>query len=475
MKKLFYLIFLLIAGLSLASDHPPRQKWTQELSGATAGMSPSSRGSMPGVWGLRNCIRNNPDGDPCNTKRCRHYLCIETHGQASCMSTQSILSNCVQANLSWGSSSSEVKADGISEGNVNVEINALEESILLVAQAAAEKPIIIYELEAKQGIFIDTGFNKTSFTLNDYLEKGITFRYRTYDCDNETIVDKEYDTFTLSETSTFGKEGIETTIQLKEIKVPFICQTPYYTVTTSEKTTTIVKPIENYRGIGQDLKSYQEDINIYYIYIDADKAKIVQYHVDAKSTRNIHREKYTLNMDSCQYEIEKEDKLIKNMGGRDMLKSEDAGWGFEDDTNIYVVLPSSEKELSFTWGSLRETGHYRKKEKYKKEIPLFVKNMMVKMNDAATLFRKESKNNQEMEIFKSLYDYPGTPKHVQCGGKVAMESFLIPPLDGLQDPDIDFRIDIRPSTKAEIKVMKKYMKNGPKNPMEILKLLQSMQ
>jgi len=45
----------------------------------------------------------------------------------------------------------------------------------------------------------------------------------------------------------------------------------------------------------------------------------------------------------------------------------------------------------------------------------------------------------------------------------------------LQDPDIDFRIDIRPSTKAEIKVMKKYMKNGPKNPMEILKLLQSMQ
>ena len=48
----------------------------------------------------------------------------------------------------------------------------------------------------------------------------------------------------------------------------------------------------------------------------------------------------------------------------------------------------------------------------------------------------------EMEIFKNLYGYPGSPADVQCGGKVTMESFLIPPLDGLQDPDIDFSINI---------------------------------
>jgi hypothetical protein len=135
-----------------------------------------------------------------------------------------------------------------------------------------------------------------------------------------------------------------------------ICQKPYYTVTTSQKTSTTAKVIENYRGINKDLKSYQEDKDTYYVYIDEDNAKIVQYHVDEKSTRKIHREKYELNMDSCQYEIEKEDKLIKNMGGRDILKSEDAGWDFEDDTKIYVNLPSSDKELSFTWCSLRENG-----------------------------------------------------------------------------------------------------------------------
>lgn len=236
-----------------------------------------------------------------------------------------------------------------------------------------------------------------------------------------------------------------------------MCIEPYYTVTTSKKITSYLKVLENYRGINKDLKSYQEDKDTYYVYIDEQNAKIVQYHVDEKSTRKIHREKYKLNMDSCQYEIEKEDKLIKNMGGQDILKSEEEGWWFEDDSKIYVNLPSSDKELSFTWGSLRKYGYYSKSEKYKEEIPEIAKKMLGKINDMATLFRNESKKDKGMEIWKSLYDYPGTPKDVQCGGKVTMESFLIPPLDGLQDPDIDFSINIRPSSKDEIKTLQKKM------------------
>ena len=232
-----------------------------------------------------------------------------------------------------------------------------------------------------------------------------------------------------------------------------MCREPYYTVTTSQKTSTTVKVIEKYRGINKDLKSYQEDKDTYYVYIDIENGKIMQYHVDEKSTRKIHREKYKLNMESCQYEIEKEDKLIKNMGGQNILKSEDEGWWFEDDSKIYVNLPSSDKELSFTWGSLRKYGNYSNSKKYKKKIPEIVKKMLGKVNDMATLFRKESKNSKEMEIFKNLYGYPGSPADVQCGGKVTMESFLIPPLDGLQDPDIDFSISIRPSNKDEIKIL----------------------
>lgn len=235
------------------------------------------------------------------------------------------------------------------------------------------------------------------------------------------------------------------------------CTKPYYTVTTSQKTTRTVKPIENYRGINKDLKSYQEDKHTYYIYIDTDKAKIVQYHVHAKSTRKIHRETYKLNMDSCQYEIKKEDKLIKNLGGGYILKSEDAGWGFEDETKLYVDLPSSDKSISFTWGRLKKNNNYSHHSSYKEEIPQIAKNLLGKMNDMATQFRKESKKSEGIEIFKSFYDYPGTPKHVQCGGKVSMESFLIPPLDALTDPSIDFSIKIKLSNKSEMQMLKNKM------------------
>jgi len=238
------------------------------------------------------------------------------------------------------------------------------------------------------------------------------------------------------------------------------CPKAFYTVTTKQKTTKKVKPIENYRGTSKTLKNIQEDNDIYYIYVDAENAVIHQYHIDKKSTRKTHKEAYKLNMKTCQYEVVTKENLVKNLGGSDILKSEDAGWGFEENTKIYVDLPSSEDILSFSWGKLRDSGYYSAKRKYKKEIPQIVKTMMGKVNDMATLLRNETKNSKEIEQFKSLYDYPGTPQDVSCGGKVAMESLLIPPLDGFQDPDVAFTIDIRPSTENEIKIMKVYLKNG---------------
>jgi len=249
----------------------------------------------------------------------------------------------------------------------------------------------------------------------------------------------------------------------------------FYTITTKQKTTRTIKPIEKYRGISKTLKNIEEDKHLYYTYIDADNALIYQYHVDKKSTRKIHKEAYKLNMQSCQYELVTNEKMITNLGGSPILKSEDAGWGFEDNTKIYVDLPSSNKRLSFSWGKLHDSGYYSNQKKYKEEIPKIVKTMMGKVNDMATQLRNETKNSKGVEIFKSFYDYPGTPRDVQCGGKVAMESLMIPPLDALQDPDIEFKIKIRPSTQAEIKIMKSYMKNNANNPNGMMQLFQMMQ
>ena len=251
------------------------------------------------------------------------------------------------------------------------------------------------------------------------------------------------------------------------------CPKNYYTVTVNTKTTSKVKPLEQYRGISKTLKSFEEDKDVYYIYVDVDKAKIEQYHIDKLSIRKIHKEVYELNMKSCKYEVKSKDKVVKNLGGRNIFKSEDAGWGFEDSSKIYVELPSSDKQLSFTWGSLQENGTYHASKAYKKKIPKIVKELMGKVNGMATLFRNETKNSKEIEYFKNLYDYPGTPHDIQCGGKVSMESMLIPPLDGLQYPDVEFSIDIQPSTKSEIKVMKAFLNNEVGNLGDfILKALQ---
>ena len=253
-----------------------------------------------------------------------------------------------------------------------------------------------------------------------------------------------------------------------------MCPEPYYTINTSQKTTTIVKPIEKYRGLNKDLQSYLVDKDTYYIYVDADKAKIEQYHVDVKSTRKIHREMYKLNYKSCQYEIEKEDKLIKNMGGSDILKSEDAGWGFEDDTMISVNLPSSKKDLSFRWGTLRETGHYSNSKKYKEKIPDGIKNVFGGLQDMLKDQRGIWVNptDKGAKYWKSLTNLQGEKS---CAAKVSHETLLIPPLNALQDRDIDFKINIRLSTKGEMKIMKEVMKNGANSPMDIIKLLQTME
>ena len=405
-------------------------------------------------WAYNKC-KCNKSKNPCCSSECRYQYCLKQHTISpsvfppECVPFVQQFNKCNKITVNYTDNAGSTKeANGINKGSVNIKINTKSKN------PKTKKPIVIYKVKVKQGIFVGNGLSSVSFTLNDSLGKKL--QYKTYDCNKESIKDKEFDTLTLAKTTQLGSQGVEELV-LKRIKIPFICQTPYFTATTTNKTISTISPIKNYRGISKELQSYEEDKETYYIYIDAKNAKIVQYHVDAKSTRKIHKEAYKLNMQSCQYEIETEDKLIKNMGGRDILKSEDAGWGFDDDTKIYVNLPSSQKDLSFTWGRLRQNGYYSKTAKYQKKIPQIVKSMMGKVNNMATLFRNKSKNSKDMEILKALYDFPGTPKDVQCGGKVSMETLLIPPLDGLQDPDVVFKINIRPSTKGEIKILKNKM------------------
>lgn len=233
---------------------------------------------------------------------------------------------------------------------------------------------------------------------------------------------------------------------------------PYYTAIVTRKTTTIHKPLENYRGIDKPLKSFEKDKDYYYLYFDLDKGVLHQFHSDSRSSRVIHNERYKLNTQKCRYELQESDEKIKYLGGSPIFKSEDNGWGFEESSKIYIELPGSQKETSFTFGELRKRGSYFKKVKYKEKMPKLAKEFLKNMQDTASVFRDFSKNSKEMEKFKNFFKYQVSPQDVKCGGKISLETLLIPPIDATYDPDVEFKIYIRKSTQKEKDIMKDILK-----------------
>ena len=233
---------------------------------------------------------------------------------------------------------------------------------------------------------------------------------------------------------------------------------PYYTAIVTTKRTTLHKPLEQYRGIDKTLKSFEQDKDYYYLYFDLDKGVLHQFHSDSRSSRVIHNERYELNTQKCRYELQESDEKIKYLGGSPILKSEDNGWGFEESSKIYIEMPGSQKDISFTWGELRKKGSFFKKVKYKEKMPKLTKELFKQIQDKVKAFRDMSKNSKEVEIFKSFYNYPGTPQDVRCGGKVSLETLLIPPIDATYEPDVEFKIYIRKSTQKEKDIMKQVLK-----------------
>jgi hypothetical protein len=478
MKRLL-IIFIIwtISLFGLDGDHPYKRVNTYGDTGAahtgSYGNDPTDYGWG---WAYRQCHCNKSD-NPCCTSECRYRYCLSNNA----IGTQGFPPKCLPFVKQFNDcrKNYDPLLQYSDDKDSTHEANGNNKGSVAVNMGKSPKPVNVlneikkYQIKVKQGTFIDSNINKVTFTLNDALGKVLRFRYKTYDCSDESIKDKEFDTLTLSEVTTVGSTGVEKQLVLKEIKIPFICQTPYFTITTVKKIISTIYAIGRYRGIGRNLIGYEEDRDVYYVYIDETNGAIMQYHIDEKSNRKIHRERYELNMKKCQYEVKEEDTEISGIGGRTILKSDDDGWGFEEDTKIYINIPNSKDKLFFTWGSLKESGYYSKKKKYKQKIPKAAQEILGKFKDAGIQFREISKSSSIMQVFKSLYDYPGIPKEVQCGGKVSMESMLIPPLDGLQDPDVEFSIDIQPSTKSEIKVMKAFLNNEVGNPGDfILKALQ---
>jgi hypothetical protein len=331
--------------------------------------------------------------------------------------------------------------------------------------------LVEFTLKLKQGKFVKNNSSEIVFTPYNYLtstpQKDLKIDYRTYDCNNQKIQDKKFETFTLTRSSRLAKDE---SIIKAELKVPFKCEEYFYTATLNKKITSTAKVLKSYRGMGQSLKSTEEDVLKFYIYVDVANGKVVQHMIEDESYRKIHKERYKLNMQSCQYKIEVKNTQIQKKGARPLLHSDDMGWGIEDETNFYVKLPFSEKRISFNWKKLKEQGRIYAKKAYSHDPFKVSKEIGSKygLNNLLKLRKKEMKKQAKNSAdyidkakgnrFQSFTSPHAPSRDIQCGIDVSMESLMLRPIDGTLPKQISVKVKIRKSTKAEIAIMKASMK-----------------
>jgi hypothetical protein len=293
-------------------------------------------------------------------------------------------------------------ADGESIGEVLVKVTALGDSPISTAQVATEIPITMYELEVNQGIFLDTGINKISFKLNDYLKKRKTFRYKVYDCNDETIINKEFETFTLSEVSTLKKDGLEVKIQLEKIKVPFGCKGPYYTVRTVVEKTETKEPTMRTGGRTLDLDTVTLKDTKQVIYIDPVKGEIINVPFVKEISVKKTSEKYKLNTSSCQYEVVKKvEDLPYHRASFSYLNNFSSSNTFTKDTVLDLQISSiKDKVIKVPWKTLKDTGRFSDSSHWIKK-----KSKIEKESEVKKLFKLNAEGQNKLPELKKVSNF----------------------------------------------------------------------
>lgn len=109
----------------------------------------------------------------------------------------------------------EIKSNQIGTG-LNAGMTTVASAMLDAIATHKDKLDTVFIVKAKQGSFIETNSNQITFRLRDFLvAKGkIKLNYQTYDCHDEFVIDKEFETFIIE------VEGV----RLREFKAPFRCK-----------------------------------------------------------------------------------------------------------------------------------------------------------------------------------------------------------------------------------------------------------
>ncbi len=417
-------------------------------------------------WGWyerTTCNCKSGDGYACCLTSCRFDYCIKKNAIGTIAGTPPVCEHlqqqkiklCIIPTIRYNNQ--HQNADGITRGEVLIRVTALRDSLISTALVATKIPMTMYELKVKQGIFLYTGMNKISFKFNDYLEKERMIEYQVYDCNDENVVDKEFETFTLSKISTLEKDGLKEKIQLREIKVPFGCIGPYYTVRTVVKKTEMKESPVKTGGRNSDLRTITLKDAKQVVYIDNLKGKIINVPFIEETLVKKTSERYKLNTASCQYKLAThEDVLPYYKYSPTFISNTNPGQPFTKDTVLKLqIFDGKKKEIRLPWITLKDNGHFSHKSHWTKE-----KTKSEKATELKKVLQVSAEGQSKLMILRQALDLG---KALGQDAKCAVERNFYDVLENganISHPSVsyEYSIDIYPASKSDINKAKSIIK-----------------
>jgi len=379
------------------------------------------------------------------------------------------------------------QADGEQEGSIVIEIkkdissllvtssnqegNALATGAKTVANAILDaiskhkdKLDTTFTVEAKQGKFTKTNTNKITFTLRDFLKlKGVVkLGYQTYDCHDSTILNKDFETFTIGANTPRG------IVKLREFLSPFRCE-DYFTITTTlDKRTTGERSrppntmIEGPNTLTSKSKSGFTSKQL--MYVNSAEGVVTLFPLKDEASSYSNGSFYQFSNKSCSYERKTSSSTNESLN--DSLASlKHHNIGLVDDDKAIIEFGIKRKfkdKLIVNWKALRSSGSWSKQYSYHKnygdddndiEIPAELKNLQKFITAGIAEGSKNSHKMSEM-ILETL---PLTEKD-NCHVRRFTDIWDVGKYKRVDDED--YSISISPATRSEIKLFKAAKDSG---------------
>jgi len=342
-----------------------------------------------------------------------------------------------------------------------------------------------YTLTAKQGVFTKTNSKEIKFTPYDYLQarKKLKFKYKTYNCNQKNIRDKEFETFILTRNNFLGAENSTYMgkVKLIEKKVNFRCKPYYFIIETKIKEKYISRKTKGANSMINTPNSLISSWNTTHIskqimHIDAARGSIKMAPLKGDGHKIVRGKYYKFNNKNCTYEpksnITKDENIRYSIA---TLKHHNIGLVDDDKATIELEVSDTpfKKIFSINWKTLENSSSWSGDGAYHNmstrgdmdmdldKIPEGMEEVSALGNTIKNLILAQRKafGAKSKEMTQEGIKYFARSEEEACHQKRGHEFFFVNKKI-TKSTDIEVDIKIRDATKYEIDLMENIVDNS---------------